>query len=72
MFISMNLNVKLKNFIICEFYIMRKITELLHYKHIIFEFTLLNLIHINLCELFFIKEHNKEHYFLLIINNFTQ
>ena len=70
MFISMNLNAKLKNFIICKFCVMRRMTESFHQNHIMSEFVSLNLIHINLCESFLIIKHNKEHYFLLIINDF--
>ena len=72
MFININLNIKLINFIICKSYIIKKIKKLFHYKHIIFKFTLLNLIYINLCKFFFIENCNRKWYFLLIINNFTQ
>ena len=70
MFININLNIKLNDFIIYELYIIKKIKKLFHSKHIILKFALLNLIHTDLCKLFLIKNYNKKQYFLLIINNF--
>ena len=70
-FTNMNLSVKLINSIICELYIMRKMKKSFHHKHIIFKFALLNLIHTDLCKFFLIEDYNKEQYFLLIIDNFT-
>ena len=72
MFIDMNLNVKLNDFATCKSCVMKRMMKFSYYEHIIFKFTSLNLIHIDLCESFFVEKCNEKHYFLLIINDFTQ